>query len=78
MDSLDPEACTEASGASVVNEGGDGLAEAAALFRGEAVKVAGEAGCCLVGRHAGPPGSTKPPAVPGAVGVSLGVKGVGD
>lgn len=40
-----------ASGAQVVDEGGHGLAEPAALLRGEAVKVGGEARQGLVGGH---------------------------
>ncbi|MEU4955238.1 hypothetical protein [Streptomyces lavendulae] len=66
-DALDAEADADApSGAQVVNEGGDGLAEALALFWGEAAQVVVEAGHGLVGRHVGPPGSKKPPVAPGA------------
>ncbi|MGA4960527.1 ATP-dependent DNA ligase [Streptomyces lavendulocolor] len=52
LDALDAEAGAEVpAGAQVLNEGRHGLAEAAALFGGEAVKVGGEAGRGLVGGH---------------------------
>ncbi|MFE9468759.1 hypothetical protein ACFYNW_35055 [Streptomyces virginiae] len=52
LDALDAEAGAEVpAGAQVLDEGRHGLAEAAALFGGEAAVVGGEAGRGLVGGH---------------------------
>jgi len=77
-DPLHSAAGAEGPGTEIADEGGDGLTEAAAPFGSEAVVVGDEAAQGVVGRQIGPPGSTTPRQVPGAVGVSLGLNAVGD